>query len=234
MSNIFVTPQWFYGYDVALELVFAVVTILVSFFAWKIFKVTGERNIRLFSLAFLFIALSYIVQSILNFVIMDRLDDNISTLINLQSVYLLNLFGIYMHSILFLIGILLLTYVALKIYSFQTFVLLFILVFTSLYFTIHKTFMLYLLSTILLGFIVYYYLTNYWENRKPTSLLVLSSMVSLFIAYLFFIFAMDDNMLYYIIGHILELTAYLLVFVTLWIILKLGKQKQKKNGKKAR
>jgi len=233
MSNIFVTPQWFYGYDVALELIFAVVTILVSYFAWKIFKITGERNIRLFSLAFLFIALSYVVQSILNFVIMDQLDDNISTLINLQSVYLLNLFGIYTHAILFLIGILLLTYVALKIHSLQTFVLLFILVFTSLYFTPYKTFMLYLLSTVLIGFIVFYYLNNYWDNRKATTLLVAISMISLFVAYLFFIFAMDNNMLYYIIGHLLELTAYLLVFVTLWIILRLGKQKQK-NGKKTR
>jgi len=232
MSNIFITPQWFYGYDVALELVFAVVTLLVSFFAWKIFKVTGERNIRLFSLAFLFIALSYIVQSILNFVIMEQLDDTISTFINLQSVYLLNLFGIYMHAILFLIGMLLLAYVALKIHSFPTFILLFILIFTSLYFTPYKTFMLYLLSTVLLGFIVYYYLTNYWNNRKPTTLLVLISMILLFVGYLHFIFA-TDNMLYYIIGHVLELLAYLLVFVTLWIILRLGKQKQK-NGKKAR
>jgi hypothetical protein len=233
MSNIFVTPQWFYGYDVALELIFAVITLLVSFFAWKIFKVTGERNVKLFSLAFLFIALSYVVQSILNFVIMEQLDDNISSFINLQSVYLLNLFGVYMHAILFLIGILLLTYVALKIHSFQTFVLLFILVFTSLYFTQYKTFMLYLLSTVLLGFIVFYYLTNYWENRKSTALLTLISMISLFVAYLFFIFAMEDDMLYYIIGHVLELLAYLIVFVNLWIILRLGKQKQK-NGKKTR
>jgi len=228
-----VTPQWFYGYDVALELIFAIVTLLVSYFAWKIFKITGERNIRLFSLAFLFVSLSYIVQSILNFVIMDRLDDGISTFINLQSVYLLNLFGIYIHSILFLIGMLLLAYVALKIYSFKTFALLFILIFTSLYFTTYKTLMLYILSTVLLGFIVYYYLNNYWENRKPTTLLVLISMISLFVAYLFFIRAMDENMPYYIIGHLLELTAYLLVFVTLWIILRLGKQKQKKWQKNA-
>jgi hypothetical protein len=233
MSNLFVTPQWFYGYDVALELIFAVVTLLVSFFAWKIFKVTGERNIRLFSLAFLFISLSYIIQSMLNFIILEQLEDNISALINLQSVYLLNLFGIYMHAILFLIGILLLAYVALKIHSFQTFVLLFILVFTSLYFTPYNTYMLYLLSTVLLGFIVYYYLANYWASRKPTALMVLISMILLFVAYLHFIFAMDDNMLYYMIGHILELLAYLLVFVTLWIILRLGKQKQK-NGKKTR
>ncbi len=216
----------------ALEVIFAVITLLVSFYAWKIFKITEERNVRLFSLAFLFIALSYITQSVLNFIILTRLDDDVCMLINLRDVYLLNLFGLYMHAILFLIGILLLAYVALKIHSFPTFVLMFFLIFTSLYFTPYKTFMLYLLSTVLLGFIVYYYLVNYWNNRKTTTLLVLISMILLFVAYLHFIFAMN-NILYYIIGHILELLAYLIVFITLLIILRLGKQKQK-NGKKTR
>ena len=232
MAYIFTSPEWFFGYDMALEIAFAVITLLVCFYAWKIYKVTGERNIKLFSLAFLFISLSYFVQSILNFIMLDSLDDNVYSLIGLQSIYHLNLFGIYIHSTLFLIGLLLLTYIALKIYSFQSFVLLSILVFTSLYFSLYKTFMLYLLSTVLLGFVVYYYLTNYWNNRKATTLLVLLAMVILFIAYMCFMFATDDSF-YYILGHLLELTAYITVLVNLIIILRIGKQKFK-NGKKTR
>ena len=231
MGNIFITPQWFFGYDVLLELSFAVITMLVSFYAWKIYKVSEERNLRLFSMAFLFISISYIVQSILNFVILERLDDDIAGIINLQSVYLLNLFGIYMHAILFLIGLLILTYVALKIYSLRTFVLLSLLVFGSLYFSPYKTFMLFLISSILLGFIVYYYLTNYWNNRKATSFIVLIAMVLLFVGYIQFLFA-TDNSIYYVIGHLLEFAAYILVLNNLLIILRVGKKKIK-NGKKA-
>jgi hypothetical protein len=232
MGNVFITPQWFFGYDILLEVLFAVITLLVSFYAWKIYKISGERNIKLFSLAFFFIAASYIVQSVLNFIMMARLDDDICGLIKLQDVYLLNLFGIYVHAILFLIGLLLLAYVALRIYSLQTFILLFLLVFSALYFSPYKTFLLYMLSAVLLGFIVYYYLRNYWATRKSTSLIVLIAMILLFIAYLQFIFAMD-NSTYYVIGHILELIAYILVLVNLLFILRVGKQKQKrKNGKK--
>jgi hypothetical protein len=234
MANIFVSPEWFFGYDMALEVIFAVITLLVSFYAWKIYKVTAERNIRLFSLAFLFIALSYITQSILNFVIMEQLEEKVCGIINLQSVYLLNLFGIYVHSILFLIGLLLLTYIALKIYSLRTFVLMFLLVFTSLYFSPYKTFMLYLLSTTLLGFIVYYYIANYWNNKKWTTLLVTIAMLILFVGYLHFMFA-TENPFYYVVGHVLELVAYLLVLINLLIILRAGKKIQKqKNGKKTR
>lgn len=232
MGYIFVTPDWFFGYDIALELLFVIIAGLVSFYAWKIFKVTGERNLKLFSLAFLFIAFSYVVQSVLNILVLAKFDDDVAFFMNLRSVYLFSLFAIYLQAILFLIGLLLLAYIALKIFSLQTFVLLFILVFTSLYFSPYKTFMLYLLSTVLLGFIVYYYLNNYWNNRKATTLMVLIAMIFLFVSNLSFIFATDIDS-YYVVGHLLELAAYVLVLTNLLVILRVGKQKHK-NGKKTR
>jgi hypothetical protein len=236
MGNIFITPKWFYGYDVVLEVLFAVITLLVSFYAWRMYKVSGERNLRLFSMAFLFIAISYIFQSILNFLIMEQFDDDLAGMINLNSVYLLNLFGIYIHAVLFLVGLLLLTYVALRIYSLRTFVLISLLVFTSLYFSPYKTFMLFFTSSLLLGFIVYYYLMNYWASRKATALLVLIAMILLFVGYIHFIFA-TDNPNYYVVGHLLEFVAYILVLINLLIISKAGKEtkglQRRKNGKKA-
>ncbi len=232
MPNIFICPEWFFGYDIALEVIFAIVAMMVSFYAWKIFKITDERNIKLFSLAFFFISLSYIAQSALNVILLTQMEEEFCGLVNLQSIYLLNLFGIYVHAILFLIGLLLLTYIALKIYSLQTFILMFILVFTSLYFSPNKTFMLYVLSTTLLGFISYYYMANYWYNRKSTTLLVAVAMLILFVSYVHFMFGME-NVLYYVMAHIFELIAYLLVLSNLVIILRAGKQRRK-NGKKAR
>jgi len=232
MASLFVEPSWFFGYDIVLELLFVIIAGLVSYYAWKIYKVTGERNLKLFSLAFLFIMLSYVIQSVMNFIILAKFDDDMTLLMNLRSVYFFNLFAIYAQAILFLIGLLLLAYIALKIFSLQTFVLLFILVFTSLFFSPYKTFMLYLLSTVLLAFIVYYYLNNYWNNRKASTLMVLIAMICLFVSNLSFIFATDEAS-YYVVGHILELTAYVLVLVNLLVIIRFGRQKLK-NGKKTR
>ena len=240
MANVLLTPEWFYGYNIVLEVLFAVITFFVSFYAWKIYKISEERNIRLFSLAFTFIALSYVARALLNLIILLKLDDEICGVIKLQNIYLLNLFGTYIYSILFLIGLLLLAYIALKIYSLQTFILLFLLVFTSLYFTPFKTFMLYLLSLVLLGFIMVYYFSNYIKNRKPTTLLVLIAMIMLSVAYVCFIFAMN-NALYYFMGHILEMIAYIVILVNLLMILRFGNKEKKisekkiqKNGKKKR
>jgi hypothetical protein len=231
MSNIFIIPEWFIAYDMALEVIFTIITLLVSYYAWKIYKVTEERNIRLLSMAFLFISLSYFVQCILNWIILEQLEDKVIGFIGLQSIYHLNLFGIYFHAILFLIGLLLLTYIALKIYSLRTFILLFLLVFTSLYFSSYKTFTLYLLSTTLLGFIVYYYIANYWNNKKWTTLLTTIAMLTLFAGYLYFIFA-TENPFYYVVGHVLELLAYILVLGNLIIILRAGRKQRLKKWQK--
>jgi len=232
MGNIFVTPEWFFGYDIFLEVLFAVIALLVCFYAWKIYKITDENHLRLFSWSFLFIGLSYVAQSLLNFIVLVKLDDDITGVINLQSVYLLSLFGMYLHSILFLMGLLILTYVSLKVDNLRVFTLLVLIIFSSLYFSPYKTFSLYMLSSMLLVFISYYYLTTFWNNRKTTTLMVLIAMILLFIGNVSFIFA-TDKALYYVVGHILELIAYLLVLVNLLVVLMVGKQKHK-NGKKAR
>ncbi|HYD03305.1 MAG TPA: MASE3 domain-containing protein [Alphaproteobacteria bacterium] len=236
MGPLLLTPEWFYGYNIALELIFAIITFSVSFYAWKIYKITQERNLRLFSLAFTFVGLSYFARALLNLVVFLRLDDEVCLLMKIQDLYLLNLFGTYVYSILFLIGILLLAYVALKIYSLQTFILMFLLVFTSLYFTPFKTFMLYLLSTLLLGFIVVYYFRNYFNNKKMTTLLVLIAMILLFTAYVSYLLS-TNNAWYYFIGHIMEMVAYLIILVNLVVVSRLGRSKnldRTKNGKKKR
>jgi hypothetical protein len=232
MGNIFITPEWFFGYDIFLETMFAVIALLVCFYSWRIYKITQENHLRLFSWAFLFIGLSYIVQSSLNFIMLSHLDEIVSGAINLQSVYHLNLFGIYLHSILFLLGLLLLAYISLKIDNIRAFALLILITFSTLYFSPYKTFTLYLLSTILLAFTSYYYLTTYWVNRKSTTLMIFFSMMLLFISNMSFILA-TDKASYYVIGHVLEFMAYILVLSNLLFILRIGKQKHK-NGKKAR
>lgn len=232
MGNLFITPEWFFGYDIVLEVLFAIITLLVCAYAWKIYKITDENHLRLFSWSFLFIGLSYIAQSILNFLILVKLDNVVCGVINLQSVYHLNLFGIYLHSILFLIGLLILAYLSLKIDSTRAFTLLILIIFSSLYFSPYKTFTLYMLSSILLIFTSYYYLTTFLNNRKTTTFMVLMAMILLLIGNISFILA-TDKASYYVIGHMLELIAYVLVLVNLLIVLRVGKQKRK-NGKKAR
>jgi len=223
MAAIFVTPDWFFAYSIGLEIFFAIITLIVGIYAFRVYRLTEERSSRLFGTAFFFIAISYIVQATLNFVVLERLEDAISSMINLKQVYLLNLLGSYAHALLFLVGIWILTYLTLKVKNSRVFTLMLCVLLLTIFFSANKIFMFYVLSSILLLFTVIYYFMNYLNNKKLNTLLVLIAMIFLLFGALHFMFAVEHE-IYYVLGHILEFIAYLLMLINLLIILKHGKK----------
>ena len=225
MGHLFVTPEWFYMYSVILEVFFAIITLMVSYYAYKIYKLTEERQSKLFSLAFLFIAVSYIIQSSLNFIILNKMDSDLSMIINLKAVYLLNLFGTYAHALLFIIGLIILTYITLKVKNAKVLTLLLSIVILSVIFSANKIFLFYVISSVLLLHTVIYYFTNYINNKKVNTLIVLVAMIFLLFSTLHFMFAIQYE-IYYVIGHVLEAIAYLLILSNLILIWKHGEKKR--------
>jgi hypothetical protein len=60
------TPKWFLGIGMSLELLFALVTILIAFFAYRTYKIAKQREILLFSIAFFSIGIGYLQEVIYN------------------------------------------------------------------------------------------------------------------------------------------------------------------------
>ena len=114
MVLISFAPSWFYGYDIALELLFAVVSLIVAALAFKIYKKTAQKNVGLFGLSFTFVGTSYIIQSILNFLILSEINQNICTAIKIESVNVFNQFGLLVHILFMTIGLCILTYITFK------------------------------------------------------------------------------------------------------------------------
>jgi hypothetical protein len=225
MAYVFITPTWFFTYSIILEVLFTIITGMVSMYSFKIYRLTEERQARIFGFAFLFIALSYLAEAVLNFILLFKFDDAVSTLIQLKNVFLLNLFGIYAHALFFIIGIIILTYVTLKVKSPRVLSLLLSLILVTAIFTTNKVFMFYMLSTVLLIHTVIYYFAHYNQNKNKNTLLVLIAMIFLLFSSFHFVLA-TNSQVYYVIGHILELIAYVLLLSNLLIILKNDKKKR--------
>jgi hypothetical protein len=223
MAYMFVTPEWFFVYGIILEIFFAVITFFVSMYAYKIYKLTEERQLKIFSIAFLFIAVAYVVQAIMNILIYAKLDDDVANIVKLQAVYLFTLLGTYMHALLFITGLIILAYFTLKIKSVRTLILLIVLAILGVIFSTNKVFTFYVLASVLLLFTVIYYFNNYINNKKTNTLLVLIAMIFLFFATLHFMFAIQHE-IYYVLGHILEFIGYLLILIDLILILQHGKK----------
>ena len=67
MAGLYIIPEWFLGYDIALNLLFGIITLIVSLYAFKIYRLSSLKQSKLFGISFSFISISYFVQYYLKF-----------------------------------------------------------------------------------------------------------------------------------------------------------------------
>ncbi len=219
MAVVYIVPKWFFGYDVALEIMFAIVTLLVSWYAFKVYKLTDHDQPRYVGAGFLFIGLSYFAQSLLNLVLLSGIDFDLYRGQYLQLANFLSVIGLYTHMVFFLVGLIIITYMTLRTKNTATLSLLFALSLVVIFFSTQRVFLFNVLSCVFLAFIAFYYMALYKKKRYTNLLWVLIAFVLLFLASVHFAFAVHHPLLY-VIAHIVELVAYLLILTDLILVLR--------------
>jgi len=225
MAHIFSVPNWFFGYDAILELFFAVITLAVALYAFKVYKLSNQEQPKLFGLAFLAFSISYFIQSILNYLIITEAAQAVCEVVKIQSVALFNAIGIYIHMFFFIIGLVTLAYMTLKINSPKTYLILLASFLLSFFVVANKIPWFYMVSSLLLVFISLHYLFNFIKNKQTKTFLVFLAFLLLLFGHLHFIFSLN-HVIYYAMGHFLELVAYILILINLVLVLKNGKKKK--------
>jgi hypothetical protein len=219
MADIYLIPKWFSGYDVAIEISFAIITLFVSIYAFKIYKLSGSKQSKLFGTSFGLISLSYFSWALLNFAILEELNEGITYLSEFRYLSILHSTGLFLHIALFLAGLVTLAYMTFKISSPKTYILLMSLTFVGIIMTPLKFDTFFLISTILVLFVFIFYLTIYFQNKNPNNLLVMLAFLFLLIGSLHFNFSIHSDV-FYVLGHIFELIGYLLITINLALVLK--------------
>ena len=217
MVGLYVIPEWFFIYNIILELVFGAISLAVGLYALKIYKWTLERQPKLFGISFLFISISFFVQAILNIILCSKL--HLERIIQLTTFNMLTSLGTYLHIIFFLIGLVTLVYLTLDIKSFRAYSLLFILVMGSLIVTSYKLNIFHIFSSILLLYIIGHYLVSYLTHRQIKNLIVLVAFVLLFISHINLIFSLSSG-IYFVIGDIIGFVGYVLILINLILVTK--------------
>jgi hypothetical protein len=220
MTHMYFVPAWFLGYDVILQFVFALITLIVSYYAYKIYRIIGKEQLKIFSASFLFISLSYLIYSFLNFVFFRELTERTADLmVEFSSVTLLHNISLYACIVFFILGLVTLTYMTLRIKSQKTYFLLLILTLVPLLFCFNTLSLFYILSSILILYVFVYYLVHYLKNKQFRNLLVPVAFALLFFGNVHFLFSINHG-LFYVIGYALSLVAYILILVNLIMVVK--------------
>ncbi len=211
--NYAIVPHWFAGYNALFEVLFFAVAFLVGIFALKIYKLSGQRQSKLFGISFLMISASYFIQSALNFASSYSMAGGCS-MQTMSSMHALNIAGIYAHMLLFTVGLVTIACMALKIKELKAYFLFAAIAIGTLLFSSNKLYLFYVISSILLIYISFFYLRNYLKNRKANALIVFTGFLFLLFAKIHFIFSIDHGT-FYVAAHLLEFVAYVLILINL-------------------
>lgn len=219
MQVIRLSPTWFFGYDVVLELVFAVVSFLVALYAFKIYRMSQQRKTRLFGLSFIFISISFLLEALMNYLILAELGHSTAGLESFAEIHSYNLVGVYSHILFMIIGLVMLAYMTFNTEDKKVLMVMLAASILVIFTGKQLFYNFYLLSSIYLLAIAWYYITNYQSKRQPNTLCVALAFLLLFLGAVQLVFSIT-NSLFYALGHLVELAAYLLILLNFYLVRK--------------
>ncbi len=216
MSLTCLAPTAFLEYDIALEFLFALVTMLVAIYAFKVYKSTSQKQIRTFGIAFSFISLAYLIQAIFSIFALATLGELACDQLALQTV-ILNTLGFFGHIVFFITGLALLVYMSFKTNKIRILWLLLLTSIIGIFLGQNIYYSFYTFTSIFLLFLTWRFIENYLKNKQSKSLIIAIAFTMLLIGNLQFLISID-NQIFYISGKSLELVAYMLIMTNFYLI----------------
>lgn len=218
MTYFYLIPNWFIGFDGALELVFGIITLFIASIAARIYFITKEKNIKHFSVAFFLISFSYLAWATINITVVSKLAEGVPSLIleNLSHIWRLGLYG---YMALFTAGLATLVYATLKIKRSDVYYLLLGLPLIAIAGSLQKLILFRIVAVFLLSFIVYQYFVEWMDKKNPKTFWVLLAFILLMVSNIGLIFSSFYTSPY-VISHLIELAAYTLFTISLVRTLK--------------
>ncbi len=214
-------PTWFWGIDVIFALVFTLVTILIALMSFKAYKLTKEPKYKFFSLSFILISLSFLVFSIFNSILIFHLSDKINLLLSAFD------FAFFIQVFLTLLAYMILIIITFKIKDPKVVSLLLALLLLFILFSHQYTLKYHLTSLVLLSFLSFQFFINYQEKQNKNSNLVFTSFYLLACAELFYIINIFTTEYLYVVGQLIQLLGFLVLFYMFMRVLHYGSTKRK-------
>lgn len=217
MVYIYFVPQWFFGIGITMEVLFALITLTIAFFAFKTYKIASQSQLKFFAISFSLISLSYVIWAALNFFLLSEIKDGFELQLGslMSAAYLVN----FIYMFLFIAGLITLVYATFDIKNGKIYYIMLGLALVGIASSLNKVATFRIIAIFLLTFIAFHYLYKCAEKSKANTRFVLVSFILLFISNVVFLFG-SQFYYSYIFAHLLELGAYVLMLVSLFSSVK--------------
>ena len=218
-----------YGIDSIVELLIIVIASIIAYYSYKIYKLINDKDYRLFSWAFLSLAVSFIFKILSNLTIYYSITIERANLIftlvhELEAIEQVNFLSLILYKTTLILGFLILFFIITKTNDKQKRLLFIYLSAVAVLFSIYFDFVLHLTAVFLLFSITDYFYQNYKKLKNNNAFLVFIGFVIILVSQIFFIFE-PINLWIYLISELLILVGFLCLLINQ---IKL-KHEQKKN-----
>jgi len=219
-------PRWFYGYDVAFDAISAIVVILIALYGLKLYRFSGNKRHKNFSISFFLIGISFLFKSLSNFagaseaVVGQVVWPITLPVLTAHSTFFMSTYlGYRLFTLLGLLGIYTIIY---KLKGRELGLPLFLALVVTMFST--STYLIfYVTAFIFLLYICLYYYDNWKKLRTAQSKMVFAAFLSIMLAQPIFLGVSYEELLY-VAGGSVQLFGYLLLlFSYLGLVVKNGK-----------
>lgn len=190
-------PAWFFGIDSLFEGFAVLALLLVTLFSLKAYRFTRDRRYRTFAIAFGLMTVSLFARALSDLLVYLQ--------VNVMPVVLVGGYVLYMAATL--VSLVILFALTLKTRESAPFIALLLVSFVLVLLSSSYRLSFHSISLILLVFIVYHFLMNYFKKKSFTALLVSLSFVLLALTHAAFIVDLL-RMKFYVVGHLLHVFAF--------------------------
>jgi len=202
-------PEWFFGVDSLFEGFAALALLLITLFSFKAYRFTKDKRYRTFAIAFAFMTLGMVGRGVSDLLVYLDMQVHPLALIAGYAAYM----GLTIVSLVVLFAL------TMKARQRAPLVALFLITFVAVMLSSSYRLSFHTVSLILLAFIAYHFVKNYYQKKSLTALLVCGSFVLLALTQAAFIADILRHKLY-IIGHLIHLVAFALLFLALLRVLR--------------
>ncbi|MFH0870324.1 MAG: hypothetical protein V1866_04685 [archaeon] len=231
-SDFVFSPPGFYGKDIAIDVLSAVVVLLIGLFVFRNFLLDKENKKHLFmSAAFMLLGLSFIVKVLTNVMTHYEGLTGKEWVISImgaqltQTYSVLTAIGFLLYATLTLFGFYLLYALSSKDRLSMNYVIIAYFILVTTYFTRFNYFLIYLTAFVFLMSLTRRYLVSYLETKYRNTLMLTISFALISISQLAFIFTISNHALY-VAAEVIQLVGYLFLLYTFVMVLRNARKKK--------
>jgi len=232
MVNLVYSPRWFYGVDIAIDIVSVVVLLCIAYFAFQCYQLNKGKKGHLFlSLSYFLLALSFLFKILTNFTVYyvvkeaKLVGDLVLIFSQTHSSNALFFIGVILHRLFMLFGFYLLYSLYYKKQQKSTILFMIYFIIISTLFTPLQYYLFHSTAFLFLAFLIAKYYQNCCLAQDLPSKVLVVSFGTIALSQILYIF-IEWNQLWYVLGEIIQLVGYGLLLVTFLLVLHYGKKKR--------